>query len=408
MSSERIIYLDNNATTIAAPEVVQAVSAMLADHYANPSSIHHFAETAAEAIKISRALLGRLLDCRSAELVFTSGATESIATAFHSALSGRDSGRIVATTVEHPAVLENVRRWSNRGFQAQLVGVDEQGRLELSDVEAALGPDTILAAFMIANNETGVLFPIAEIVAICRERGIPVLLDACQSVGKVPLSIRRLKPDYLALSAHKFHGPKGVGALYVRRGAAYEPLLPGGGQERARRSGTENVPGIVGLGVAAQLAQHHLETGSMDRIATLRDSMEARILDLIPDARINGDHTRRIPNTSNISFEHASGEALLQHLDELGIAASSSSACASNEQEPSHVLRAMRVPESHIHGSMRIGLSTYTTQDEIDTLIGHLPRLIELARAASPFVGSDIGSDFVGEAGEAGDPKTYC
>ncbi|MCA9562435.1 MAG: aminotransferase class V-fold PLP-dependent enzyme [Myxococcales bacterium] len=405
MSAKPLIYLDNNATTMAAPEVVSAMTEMLSTHYGNPSSLHHFARVAGAAVKHARTQLADLLGCRSAELLFTSGSTEAITTAFASAMSAKPGGHIVTTAVEHPAVLRNAEKYESSGSRLTLVPVDDGGQLSAEQFIAALSEDTALAAVMVANNETGVVFPVEAIVEACRARKIPVLLDASQAAGKLPLDIKALKPDYVAVSAHKFHGPKGIGALYLRRGAPFEPLLIGGGQERSRRSGTENVPAIVAMGVAAQLAKQRLESGEMERLRILRDKLEAGILATLPNARVNG-RGERLPNTLNVSFVHASGEAILQHLDELGIAASSSSACSSNEQEPSHVLRAMRVPESHIHGSMRVGLSAYTTDDEVDYLLSVLPRVIEQARAASPFVGNDLADDYV-ESSRKDDPL-YC
>lgn len=401
----KLVYLDNNATTQPSPEVVQAMVEMLSTRFGNPSSIHRFAERAREPMEHARRAVASLVGCRAAELIFTSGATESIATAFHAALSGRSGGRIVTTAVEHPAVLENVATWHTRGFEVGVLGVDERGAIALSDVDKALDDDVALVVVMMANNETGVLYPVAEVAARCRAAGVPLLVDASQAVGKVPVDLRALGVDYAAFSAHKLHGPKGVGALYVRRGAAFSPLIEGGGQEKGRRSGTYNAPGIVGMGVAAQQAAQALADGAMERVAALRDRLEAAILAEHAATRVNGAGAPRLPNTTNVSFEHASGEAILQHLDELGVAASSSSACASNEQEPSHVLRAMAVPETHIHGSMRVGLSRYTTDEEVDLLLAELPRVVALARKASPFVATELPADYVA-GGEAG--RSYC
>lgn len=403
---QRIVYFDNNATTAVDPQVAAAMAHMSTVLYGNPSSLHYFATVAREAVDGARKQLGRLLGCRSAELVFTSGATEAITTAFASALEGIDAPTVVTTAVEHPAVLRNAEYWFERGVSERRVAVDGDGRLDMMGFREALADGPALAAVMVANNETGVLFPVQEIADLCREAGVPLLLDASQAVGKIPLSVRALKPDYLALSAHKFHGPKGVGALYVRRGARFRSIVHGGGQEKDRRSGTENVAGIVGLGAAAELASQRLASGEWERVAALRDALESRVLAELPETRVNGARDQRLPNTSNLSFKHASGEAILQHLDELGVAASSSSACSSNEQEPSHVLRAMATPESHIHGSMRIGLSVHSTDDEISYLLAQLPRVIERARAASPFVGTDQADAYVESAAHSG--QLYC
>jgi len=406
MSEQRIVYFDNNATSQVDERAITAMVGMLRDTYGNPSSLHHFAERAKEAREQARQSVATLLGCRRAEVIFTSGATEAIATAFHGALNGLEGAHFVTTTVEHPAVLSNAEVWRERGCRETRVGVNEHGELDLEAFEAALADGADFAAVMVANNETGVLFPVGDIARLCKEHGVSLLLDASQAVGKIPFDIKSLKPDYVALSGHKFNAPKGVGALYLKRGGRFSPLFPGGGQERNRRSGTENMPGIVALGVAASIAGARLEAGEMDRVAELRDYLESEILQRFPEARVNGKRDSRLPNTSNLSFKHASGEAILQHLDELGIAASSSSACSSNEQEPSHVLRAMRVPESHIHGSVRIGLGAHNTRSEIDYLLEHLPRVIPAARAASPFVGTSQGDDYF--EGNARTGERYC
>ena len=406
MSEQRIVYFDNNATSQVDEQAIAAMVDMVRETYGNPSSLHHFAERAKHAREEARQSVAALLGCRKAEIIFTSGATEAIATAFHGALNGLDAAHFVTTAVEHPAVLSNAELWRERGCRETRVGVNELGELDMEAFEAAIRDGASFAAVMVANNETGVLFPVRAVSSLCKEHGVSLLLDASQAVGKIPFDIKSLKPDYVALSGHKFNAPKGVGALYLKRGARFSPLFPGGGQERNRRSGTENMPGIVALGVAAKVARERLGAGKMAEVAELRDYLESEVTRRFPEARINGQPDFRLPNTSNLSFKHASGEAILQHLDELGIAASSSSACSSNEQEPSHVLRAMRVPESHIHGSVRIGLGPNNTRSEVDFLLEHLPRVIAAARAASPFLGTAQGDDYFEGDTRPGD--RYC
>jgi cysteine desulfurase len=386
-----MIYLDNNATTRTDPDVVRAMLPYFDEDYANPSSLHGFAEGAREALRQSRLALGRLLGCRSEELVFTSGATEAANLAIAGAAEARPALRhVVTTAVEHHAVLHPIERLRARGYEVTVVPVDANGLIRPDDVVGALRPDTLLVAAMLANNETGVLLPIEPVARACRERGVLVLCDATQAVGKMPVHPRRLGVDYLTLSAHKLHGPKGVGALFRRRGAPLVAQLVGGGQQWDIRSGTENVPGIVGLGMAAFLARQHQDDGTYERVTHLRDRLERGIVERIGEVRINGQSAPRLGTTLSVAFRHASGEAMLQHLDEMEIAASSSSACQSNTQEPSHVMVAMGLPATYLHGVLRFGLSRFTTEDEIEVVLERLPRIVERARAASPFRG---GSD---------------
>jgi cysteine desulfurase len=379
-----MIYLDNNATTRLLPEVLAAMMPYFGELYGNPSSIHLFAEQSREALRQSRVAVGRLIGSRPEEIVFTSGATEACNLAIFGAAAARSERRhIVVSSVEHHAVLHPIERLRAQGYEVTVLPVSSSGGLTADDVAAALRDDTLLVATMLANNETGVIFPIAEIAAVAKARGALLLCDATQAVGKIPVHARRLGVDYLALSAHKFHGPKGVGALAVRRGAPIVAQLVGGGQQWDIRSGTENVPGIVGLGMASYLARRRLEEGAYGAVEALRDRLEQAILANIDRVVVNGGGEPRLPTTLNVSFEDSSGEAMLQLLDEVEIAASSSSACQSNVKEPSHVLTALGLSERYLHGSVRFGLSLLTTDAEVDELLSRLPRIVARGRAAS-------------------------
>ena len=379
-----MIYLDNNATTRLLPEVLAAMMPYFGELYGNPSSIHLFAEQSREALRQSRVAVGRLIGSRPEEIVFTSGATEACNLAIFGAAAARPERRhIVVSSVEHHAVLHPIERLRAQGFEVTVLPVSSSGGLTADEVAAALRDDTLLVATMLANNETGVIFPVAEIAAAAKARGALLLCDATQAVGKIPVHARRLGVDYLALSAHKFHGPKGVGALAVRRGAPIVAQLVGGGQQWDIRSGTENVPGIVGMGMASYLARRRLEEGAYEALGALRDRLEQAIMASIDRVAVNGGGQPRLPTTLNVSFEDSSGEAMLQLLDEVEIAASSSSACQSNVKEPSHVLTALGLSERYLHGSVRFGLSLLTTDDEVDELLARLPRIVARGRAAS-------------------------
>jgi len=379
-----MIYLDNNATTRLLPEVLAAMMPYFGELYGNPSSIHLFAEQSREALRQSRVAVGRLIGSRPEEIVFTSGATEACNLAIFGAAAARPERRhIVVSSVEHHAVLHPIERLRAQGYEVTVLPVSSSGGLTAGEVASALRDDTLLVATMLANNETGVIFPIAEIAAAAKARGALLLCDATQAVGKISVHARRLGVDYLALSAHKFHGPKGIGALAVRRGAPIVAQLVGGGQQWDIRSGTENVPGIVGLGMASYLARRRLEEGAYEAVAALRDRLEQSILGGIDRVVVNGGGQPRLPTTLNVSFEDSSGEAMLQLLDEVEIAASSSSACQSNVKEPSHVLTALGLSERYLHGSVRFGLSLLTTDDEVDELLARLPRIVARGRAAS-------------------------
>jgi len=379
------VYLDNNATTRVAPEVLAAMQPYLADLYGNASSMYRFGGRIGAALNTAREQMAALLNAKPEEIVFTSCGTESDSTAIWSALRAQpDKRHIVTTRVEHPAVLNLCNYLHAHNYNVTFLPVDEKGHISLDALEATLRDETALVSMMYANNESGVIFPIAEAAALVKARGIPFHTDAVQAVGKIPINLAELPVDYLALSGHKLHAPKGIGALYARRGTKFRPFLMGGHQERGRRAGTENVASIVALGKAAELAAAHILEENA-RLRALRDRLETGLMSAIPEAVINGDREKRLPNTLNIAFKHIEGEAILLLLDRLGICASSGSACTSGSLEPSHVLHAMGVPFTHVHGSMRFSLSRYTTREEIDYVVRELPPIVARLRALSPF-----------------------
>lgn len=381
----RLVYLDNNATTAVAPEVLTAMLPYFGDLYGNPSSMHSFGGQVMEAVDKAREQLAELLHCDADEIIFTASGSESDNTAFWSALHAQPEKRhIISTRVEHPAVLNVCQYWEREGYHVTYLGVDEKCRLDLDEYREALSDDTALVSIMFANNEVGNIFPIQTLAEMAHERGIVFHTDAVQAVGKIPIDLRHLPVDMLSLSGHKIHAPKGIGALYVRKGTRFRSFIRGGHQEKGRRAGTENVPYIVGLGMAAQLSKEFMQMERID-VALLRDKLENGLLDTIRDSRVNGDVENRLPNTSNISFKNVEGEAILLMLDRLGIAASSGSACTSGSLEPSHVLRAMGVPFNYAHGSIRLSLSRYTTDEDIDYVLKEFPGVIETLRAISPF-----------------------
>jgi cysteine desulfurase len=337
----------------------------------------------------ARERVAALLGCQPSEVLFTSCGTEGDSTAIRSALEAQPEKRhIVTTKVEHPAVLNLVNHLVKKGYHLTLLGVDGQGRLDLDELRASLRDDTALVSVMYANNETGTVFPLPEIADIVKSRGILLHTDAVQAVGKIPLDLKKLPVDFLVLSGHKLHAPKGIGALYVRKGTPFRPFLIGGHQEKGRRGGTENVPGIIALGKACELAAGGLEAENTE-VRRLRDRLEQALLGSIPDTRLNGDPVDRLPNTVNLSFKFVEGEAILLLLDQLGICASSGSACTSGSLEPSHVLRAMGVPFTFAHGSVRFSLSRYNTEAEIDFVAREMPKVIERLRSISPFTEGD-------------------
>lgn len=372
--------MDNNATTQPLPQVVGAMGVCLESGYANPSSVHHFGQRVRHEVEVAREKVATLIGARPRELVFTSGGTESINLALCGFLRARRSRvhrpmRVVTSMVEHSAVLKVCERLEKDGCEIVRIGVDADGLLDLAEFETALSEDTDLVSLMYANNETGVLFDMQRLAELCAERGVALHVDAVQAVAKVPIDVRTLPVTMLSLSAHKFHGPKGVGALFVRRRTPVEPLILGGGQERDMRGGTENVAGIVGLGVAAEEVGLHLSAG-IETVRDLRDRLERGILERFPTARVNGGGATRIANTTNIGFDGLEAEAILILLSEAGICASAGSACSSGSLEPSHVLKAMNVDRRIAHGSIRFSLSRFNTDEEIDGVVRELPKLL--------------------------------
>lgn len=387
-----LVYLDNNATTRVAPEVVDAMLPFLTERYGNPSSIHAFGGDVKRDIDRARERVAALLGAEPSEIIFTSCGTESDNTAIRGTLQAYPEKRHILTSkVEHPAVRSLCRQLAKEGYRVTELPVDRAGKLDLDLLARSIADDTAIVSIMYANNETGVVFPIDEVARIAKARGVVVHTDAVQAAGKIPIDLRNLPVDLLAISGHKLHAPKGVGVLYVRKGTRLVPWLVGGHQERGRRGGTENVASIVGLGRAAELAMASIEE-ERTRVRALRDRLEAEILARCSDTRVNGDRdpdgAGRLPNTTSISFEYVEGEAILLMLDREGIGASSGSACTSGSLEPSHVLRAMGVPFSAAHGSIRFSLSRYTTDEEIDYVIEKMPGIIERLRAISPFGGA--------------------
>jgi cysteine desulfurase len=386
-----VVYLDNNATTKPAPEVVAAMMPYLTEWYGNPSSVHRFGQRARQGIDESRAQVATLLGCPDSELLFTGGGTEAVNTAVRGLQVARSPRkRIVTTTVEHSATRELCQQLAKEGAEVIEVPVDHEGRLDMDRLRDALTDDAALVTIMWANNETGVLFPVKDIAEMCRAKRVPFHCDATQAIGKIPVNVAETGFDAMSLASHKFHGPKGVGGLFVRRGLRFRPLLIGGPQERGRRGGTENVPGIIGMGKAAELANAALP--QMARVAELRDRLEREILSRIDDAHVNGSTAltaggttdARLPNTTNIGFARLEAEAILLLLSEQGICASAGAACSSGSLEPSHVLRAMKIDERIAHGAIRFSLSRYTTDAEIDRALDVLPGVIKRLRAVLP------------------------
>jgi cysteine desulfurase len=384
------IYLDNNATTKVAPEVLESMLPYFTDEYFNPSSLYDQARVAADALKKARKTITRFLNATNEnEILFTSCATESNNTALFGVLRAQKKRRhVITTAVEHPAVLEVCREIQRMGYDVTFLPVDEQGRLSERDFVKALQNDTAIVSIMHGNNETGVLFPVGELARITKETdpSIVVHTDATQTVTKLPIHMNETfkHVDLLSFSGHKIHAPKGIGALFIRRGTPFRAFMMGGHQEKHRRAGTENVPYIVGLARAVELAEEHMHSEKQE-IQALRDHLEQEITIQIPRVRINGAEAPRLPNTSNMAFEYIEGEGILQMLNEQGICASSGSACTSGTLEPSHVLSAMNIPFTAAHGSIRFSLSRYTTKEEIDRVIQVFPDIIERIRKISPY-----------------------
>ena len=380
------VYFDNNATTRTADEVRESMLPFFGELYGNPSSMHAFGGCVSKHLSDARERVAEFLNCSPDEVIFTSCATESDNTAIRGTADwfGRDM-KVITTAVEHPAVLQPARRLKAQGFNEVELPVNEVGQIDLDQLRAELkGTKNALVSVMWANNETGTIFPIREVAEIAKEYGAVMHTDAVQIAGKERIDVQKVPVDTLAISGHKFHAPKGVGVLYVRKGTKIKPFMIGGHQENGRRAGTENVPYIVGLAKACEIATANLETEAKT-VGAMRDRLEAGILATCPNVRVNGDRAHRLPNTLNVSFEYIEGEAIAYRLSDLGICISTGSACASGSLDPSHVIRAMGVPFIAVHGSVRFSLSRYNTMDEVDYVLDKLPPVIKTLRELSPF-----------------------
>lgn len=378
------IYLDNNATTAIDPAVLEAMRPFLEEFFGNPSSGYRLAARVRDAIEEARTQVAEFLGCEATEIIFTSGGTESNNTAFHSALQPvSDRRHVVTTAVEHSAVLRPAQELEKRGYEVTFIGVDSSGRLDLKRLADAIRPDTAFVSVMWANNETGVIFPIEEIAQIAREKNVPFHTDAVQAAGKIEIKLRDLSVQFLSISGHKLHAPKGVGALYVNRRARFRPLLLGGSHEGNRRAGTENTASIVGLGKAAELAQGKLRDEQF-RIRKMRDRFETILLEKVPDARVNGAGAERLPNTSSVLFDGIESEAALLMLDQENICCSAGSACRTGSLKPSHVLSAMGLIGEEARGSLRFSFGRFNTGDDVDRALEAIPRVIAKLRALSP------------------------
>ena len=381
----KTVYVDNNATTKVAPEVLEEMLPYFSEYYGNPSSMHFFGGQVQKKVDEARAKVADFLGAEPSEIVFTSCGTESDNAAILGTLDSYPEKRhLITTRVEHPAVGNVTTYLGRKGYRVTELSVDREGRLDLDELKELLTAETTLVTVMYANNETGVVFPIEEIGEVVKGKGVPFHTDAVQAAGKIPLNTKKSTVDMLSISGHKLHAPKGIGVLYIRRGTRFSPFLIGGHQEKGRRGGTENVPYIIGIGKACELAKKHLDEENV-KVKALRDYLEARLLEKIPNTLINGDRAHRLPNTLSVSFEYVEGESILLLLSDLGICASSGSACTSGSLEPSHVLRAMGVPFTAAHGSIRFSLSVYNTKEEMDYIIEHLPPIIQRLRDISPF-----------------------
>ena len=379
------IYMDNNATTQVAPEVVEAMLPFLTDRYGNPSSAYTFGGQVARNIRDAREQAAAILGALPEEIIFTSCGSESDNTAIMSALrTGKDKVHIVTSRVEHPAVKVLCNELTKQGYRVTEIPVDKEGRLDMDRYKESLTPGTAIVSLMWANNETGVIFPVEEAAQMAKDRGILFHTDAVQAAGKIPIDLQNSAIDMLSISGHKLHAPKGIGVLYVRKGTKFSPFLIGGHQERGRRGGTENTASIIALGKACELALNRMEKENT-KVKALRDKLETELLRQVPNSRINGGGAERLPNTTSISFESIEGESILLLMDEFGICASSGSACTSGSLQPSHVLRAMGVPFTMAHGSVRFSLSVYNTEEEVDFVIDKIPPIIEKLRELSPF-----------------------
>jgi cysteine desulfurase len=381
----KTVYVDNNATTKVAPEVLEAMLPYFSELYGNPSSMHFFGGQVQKKVDEAREKVADFLGAEPSEVVFTSCGTESDNAAILGTLDSYPEKRhLITTRVEHPAVGNLSTYLGRKGYRVTELPVDREGRLDLDELRESITEETTIVTVMYANNETGVIFPVEEVGEIVKAKGIPFHTDAVQAAGKISLNLKKSTIDMLSISGHKLHAPKGIGVLYIRKGTKFSPFLIGGHQEKGRRGGTENVPYIIGLGKACELAKKSLNEENT-RVKALRDYLEAKLLEKIPNTLVNGDRKNRLPNTVSVSFEYVEGESILLLLSDLGICASSGSACTSGSLEPSHVLRAMGVPFTAAHGSIRFSLSVYNTKEEMDYIIEHLPPIIQRLRDISPF-----------------------
>lgn len=380
----KVIYFDNNATTRTAPEVLEEMLPYFCEKYGNASSMHTFGGSNKRAIEKARANVASLINADPQEIIFTSGGTESDSTAIYSSINSYPNKKhIITSAVEHPAVLEVFKKLASQGYRVDFIGVDTNGRFDMESFKKLIDKETALVSVMWANSETGTIFPVKEIAQIAHAHGALFHTDGVQALGKIMTDVKEAEVDLMSFSSHKINGPKGMGGLYIKNGTRFLPFMVGGHQERLRRAGTENVPSIVGFGKAALLAKEHLKETA--KIALLRDTLEKGLLEKIENTKVNGDRENRLPNTTNISFGYIEGESILMMLDEYGICASSGSACTSGSLEPSHVLRAMKVPFQFAHGSIRFSLSRYNTMEEVQKVVEVMPAIVSRLRALSPF-----------------------
>ena len=384
----KIVYLDNNATTQVSPEVVEEMMPYFTQYYGNPSSMHDFGGKVGEKIKVAREQVKEFMGASLAtEIVFTASGSESANMAIRGVLeANKTSKHIITTKIEHPCVLNLYKSLEKEGYRVTYLSVDNEGNLDEQELENAICDETVLVSVMYANNETGIIFPVEKLAQIVKNKNpkTKFFVDAVQAAGKIKLDVKNTLIDLMGISGHKIHAPKGIGALYIKKGTIVMPLIIGGHQEKGKRAGTENVPYIIGLGKACELANAALED-ELTRVKALRDKLEQGIIKLIPNARLNACVENRVPNTTNIGFQYIEGELILLHMSDAGICASSGSACTSGSLEPSHVLRAMGIPFTALHGSIRFSLSRYTTVTEIDYVLEKLPLIIKKLNNLSPF-----------------------
>ena len=382
---EQFVYADNAATTKLSPAVLEAMMPYLTEEYGNPSSLYRFGNHAKRAIEQARKEVADVLGAEPFEILFTGGGTEADnwVKEIMRSLKARGKNHFITSAVEHHALLHSAQRLQKEGFEVTFIPVDREGQIDPEQVRAAIRPETGLVSIMFANNEIGTIYPIKEIGAICRQAGVLFHTDAVQAAGHLPINVKEMNIDLLSLSAHKFHGPKGVGAFYCRRGIPLPSLIDGGAQERGKRAGTENVAGIVGLGAALRLANEEMSEASA-RVSAMRDRLIDGILQTVPMCRLNGPRHNRLPGNCNISFLGIEVESLLLRLDLAGIAASSGSACASSSLDPSHVLLAIGLPHEVAHGSVRLSLSDYNTEEDVDYILEKLPEIVSTLRSMSP------------------------